>query len=121
MNADSKGSVRKIRRPAIKLADKRLRANVMAALKVGPLRAPCTVMDLSSNGASLLFEGPLAKDGPIWLIFDNIPPISAKVMWRKGNRMGLSFDSPQDWVHRFHKERFDPAAWLRLPDSSGTP
>jgi hypothetical protein len=112
MVIDTVNNVRHLRRPST-AKGQRLRANLPARVKAGPARTSCMVTDMSSGGACLSFEGPLDQEAELWLIIDSLPPISAKAVWRKSNRIGVTFEREQDWVHQVHKDRFDPAAWIK--------
>jgi hypothetical protein len=117
MHAEPLTNVRQLRRAVAKPGGRRMRANTPARIKVGVSRISCLVTDVSSSGACLSVDGPLDENARLWLVMDNKPPISAKAAWRKRNRIGLSFDKDQDWVHRIHKDRFDPSAWLEESSS----
>ena len=54
----------------------------------------CTVMDLSREGACLQIASTLGVEGDVELSFDNFHSGRAcKVVWRKANRLGVSFIS----------------------------
>jgi len=69
-------------------------------------------MDVSSDGANLIVEGPLSGDAPLWLIVENVGPIAAQMVWQEESRVGLCFLEEQEWVLQVSKQRFDPTAWL---------
>jgi len=52
----------------------------------------CTVMDLSREGACLQIASTLGVEGDVELSFDNFHSCRpCKVVWRKANRLGVSF------------------------------
>lgn len=52
----------------------------------------CTVMDLSRDGACLQIASTLGIEGDVDLSFDNFhSQRSCKVIWRKANRLGVTF------------------------------
>jgi PilZ domain len=110
MRAEPNSNIRQLRRAAGIVEGRRIGARLPARIKVGTSRAACLVTDVSSSGACLSLDGPLDQNTKLWLIMDNLPPVSATAAWRKRNRVGLRFDKEQDWVHRVHKDRFAPIA-----------
>lgn len=48
----------------------------------------------------------------MWLIIDKMP-ISAEIVWRKKNQVGVRFEEEQQWILDACKKRFDPTAWLQ--------
>jgi len=109
-------NIRPLRRPEGRPgeASRRLRANWPAELRAeGGLRIKCTVIDLSSAGARIRFEGAPGDIGEARLVIDRLPPIAAALAWRRRDQAGLRFATEQAWVLDLVAERFDPAAWLR--------
>jgi hypothetical protein len=107
-------NIRRLRRPAA--ADnalRRLRADWPAELRVKGSRIPCSIVDISSTGASLRIEYVPEGDIPVWLVVDKMPPIAAESAWRKRHQLGIRFLEPQAWVRELTDSRFDPAAWIR--------
>jgi PilZ domain len=107
-------NVRALRRPAghSVSAGRRFRANWPAELRSGTTRTPCTVVDISSAGACIKIETPLAEASTFRLVIAGIPPIHARSAWRRKSFVGLNFSAEQDWVLRAYRKRFDPAAWI---------
>jgi hypothetical protein len=86
-----------------------------AELRFPHARLPCTVVDISSSGASVRI-GTLPQDvSSLWLIVGSMRPIAGALVWRRRERVGLRFLQEQQWVVDLLAERFDPAAWLRRP------
>jgi len=108
-------NIRTLRRPAGSgpSAARRFRANWPAELRGGGARVPCTVVEISSGGASVKVAGAPPNAAQLWLVIDKIPPISATLAWRQRDRVGLTFAQEQNWVADSYRQRFDPAAWLR--------
>jgi hypothetical protein len=105
-------NVRRLRRPVTaNAAGRRLRANWPAELKVGGGRAACTVVDVSEAGANLRISH-VPEQALVWLLIENVPPISAAVAWRGDGRAGLVFVEEQRWVGDLYRQRFNPAAWI---------
>jgi hypothetical protein len=90
-----------------------MRANWPAELRCNGHRARCTVMDVSSTGASLCFDYLPDQKSSVWLIVENMAPISASIVWRNKNHAGVRFQVEQEWILEACKRRFDPVAWLR--------
>ena len=112
MRSETNCNIRQLRRPSGMHDGRRIRANMPARLKAGTSRVSCQVTDVSSGGACLTLGGPLDEDGMLWLIMNNLPPVLAKAVWRKSNRVGLRFEKDQSWVHQAGEARFNTAAWL---------
>jgi len=108
-------NIRTLRRPAgsAPSAARRMRANWRAEFRSNGLRAACTVMDVSSDGACLSLDGVADRKSSLWLIIDKMAPIPASIVWRKKNHAGVRFREQQQWVLEACKQRFDPAAWLK--------
>ena len=70
------------------------------------------MVNISRTGACLTL-GQEADSVPLWLIVDKMAPISATIVWREGNCVGVCFGKEQSWVEEASEQRFDPAAWLR--------
>ena len=113
MASTQANNVRRLRRPATaNAALRRLRANWPAELRVKGSRIPCSIIDISSSGASLRIEYVPDGDVPVWLVVDKRPPIAAETAWRKRQQLGIRFLEQQDWVRELTGRRFDPAAWI---------
>jgi PilZ domain len=106
-------NVRVLRRPAgaNSSAGYRLRVNWPANISVDAGRTGCTVINISASGACLSV-GHLTDSVPLWLIVDRMAPISAMIVWREGDCVGLRFRNEQAWIEEASEQRFDPAAWL---------
>jgi hypothetical protein len=87
-----------------------MRVNWPADISAGASRTGCTVVNISRTGACLSL-GHVADAAPLWLILER-KAISAMVVWRQGNCVGLRFRSDQRWVEEASEQRFNPAAWL---------
>jgi len=92
---------------------RRLHANWPAELRVKGARVPCSIVDISSSGASLKIDHVPEGDVPVWLVVHNMAPIQAETAWRKKHLLGVRFIEEQNWVGEYSARRFDPAAWLR--------
>lgn len=71
----------------------RLRLGVPAALMLTHETRPCLIDDISSTGAHLRIERPLAKGLTLVLSFHELKLFST-VMWLGGGECGLRFDQP---------------------------
>ncbi len=113
-------NVRTLRRPAGSSpgAARRFRANWPAELRGGGVRIPCTVVEISSGGASVKIAGIPSGAAQLWLVIDKVAPIAAAVAWRERGRAGLRFIEEQAWVAESYRQRFDPAAWMRQHDKN---
>ena len=114
MNKQTASNVRTLRRPngSPASAARRLRANWPAESRSKGKRIPCMVMDISSDGACLSFDRGADQQSSMWLIIDKMP-ISAEIVWRKKNQVGVRFEEEQQWILDACKKRFDPTAWLQ--------
>jgi hypothetical protein len=65
-------------------------AKLMLAGKTGPIE--CTVVDLSAGGACLEFSSPPILPERFEFLHSGVKKI-ARVAWRRGYRIGISFDS----------------------------
>jgi PilZ domain len=110
----SQDNVRPLRRPAGAQGGegRRLRANWPAELRADGRRVACTVLDISSAGASVRLEGALGASDLARLVIGVRAPIAAEVVWRKSGRVGLRFLKMQRWIADLRARRFDPAAWI---------
>ena len=57
----------------------------------------CTGVNISRTGACLALAH-MADSVPLWLTVDTMTPISAIVVWREGNCVGVRFGKEQNWV-----------------------
>ncbi len=107
-------NVRALRRPAGSgpSAARRYRANWPAELRGGGARISCTVVEISSGGASVKIAGAPPEAAQLWLVIDKIAPIGAALAWRKRDHAGLTFVQEQSWVAESYRQRFDPSAWI---------
>lgn len=105
-------NVRQLRRPSAK-AGRRVVVNWAAEVKLqdGP-RRPCTILDISKTGARVRLDSVPATLGPVWLLVDDIGPISGTLVWRRRGSIGIRFREDQYWVARSEAQRFDSTAWL---------
>jgi hypothetical protein len=109
--------IRTLRRlPSSSPGARRFRANLAAGLRSGGRHANCRLIDISAEGAAIAAAGALDERASAWLIVNQVP-MMAKVVWRKGDRVGLRFREPQIWLEEAHAKRFDPAAWLTAGES----
>jgi hypothetical protein len=108
-------NVRHLRRPAASnspAAVRRLRANWPAELRVNGKTKPCTVIDISSDGANIRLP-QLPNDGEsLWLIIDDAAPIPVSIAWRNKGQAGVRFSEEQAWIHDLTRQRFDATAWI---------
>ena len=114
MTSGQSNNVRRLRRPAA--ADnklRRLRANWPAELRIKGSRIPCSIVDISSTGASLRIDYVPEADLPVSLVVDKMSPIAAETAWKKRGQLGIRFLEEQTWVREVTDKRFDPAAWIR--------
>jgi hypothetical protein len=113
MRTDQK--VRRLRRPegAAPLSGRRLRANWPGEIRANGMKIACTILDVSSGGASLRAESGLGEASQLWLVVENVGPVAAEFAWQDKNRVGIRFLEEQDWVLQLCDQRFNPAAWLK--------
>ena len=108
-------NVRHLRRPAgsnISAAARRLRAIWPAELRVNGKTKPCTVIDISSDGANIRLP-QIPNDGEsLWLIIDDAAPIAASIAWCEKGQAGLRFSEEQNWIRDLTRQRFDATAWI---------
>jgi hypothetical protein len=71
----------------------RLRLGVAAALKLTHENRACLIDDISSTGARLRIDRPLAPGQSLVLSFHELTLFST-VMWVRGGECGLRFDQP---------------------------
>ena len=118
MNNPNGLNVRTLRRPAGSTpgAGRRYRANWPAELRGGGTRVSCTVVEISTGGASVKIGRVPTGPAQLWLVIDKIPPIPAVIAWRVKDRAGLRFVEEQSWVSDSYRQRFDPAAWIQQKD-----
>jgi hypothetical protein len=104
-----------LRRPAGSAASagRRYRANWPAELRSAEGHIPCTVIDISRNGACLRLENPSPNTTTLYLIIRSYAPIPAAPAWRKNAFLGLRFLREQPWVMESCGKRFDPTAWIK--------
>lgn len=104
--------IRTLRRlPSSSPGARRFCANLPASVRSGGRHAICRLIDISAEGAAIAAAGALDECASTWLIVNQVP-MMAKIVWRKGDRIGLRFRESQIWLEEAHAKRFDPAAWL---------
>jgi hypothetical protein len=101
--------VRRLRRPATR----RVRVHWPAELRFLRMRRACVVTDVSRLGARIEVEGMPPGVREVRLLLDIGPPIAAVLMWRRNDRIGLSFKREQEWLAEIGRCRFDSAEWVR--------
>jgi len=113
MKTDQK--IRRLRRPvgAAPLSGRRLRANWPGEVRIAGAKIACTVLDVSSGGASLKIEAAPEAGAELWLVVENVGPVAAALAWSENGRVGIRFSEEQDWVLTLCNQRFNPAAWLK--------
>ena len=114
MSTQLASNVRVLRRPASAKtpAGNRLHVNWPANISAGPDHTDCTVVNISRTGACLSLAH-VADAVPLWLNVGKMATISAMIVWREGNCVGVRFPKEQSWVEETSEQRFNPAAWLR--------
>jgi hypothetical protein len=70
-----------------------LRADIFAR-KAGYAKTGVTVLDLSTTGCRLELPERVAVGETLWVTFDGLKPIEARVAWLDGGTAGLSFVVP---------------------------
>jgi len=73
----------------------RLRLGVPASLVLTHESRSCLIDDISSTGARIRIERPLAERQTLFLAFHELK-LFATVMWVRGADCGLRFDQPLD-------------------------
>jgi hypothetical protein len=108
-------NIRRLRRPetADAAPGRRWKTNWPAELVSPAGRVPCTVLDISSWGAQLRFDGTVvaAAKSRVWLNIECVGTIGADIVWRRDNVLGLQFLEQQAWIRRMHTHRLDPTTW----------
>ncbi len=72
-----------------------IRVRVAAPGSIGTLadNALCTIRDLSQHGAKVVCGKSFAIDQRVRLRATDMPTVPAKIRWRKGDMMGLAFET----------------------------
>jgi hypothetical protein len=107
-------NIRRLRRPETDdgAPGRRWKTNWPAELVSPAGRIGCIVLDISSWGAQLRFDGAIpAAQGRVWLNIECVGTIGADIVWRRDNAMGLQFLEQQTWIRRLHAHRLDPGTW----------
>lgn len=60
-------------------------------LSFGAAEHPCTVLNISAGGAQLHFAPPVAPWTIVTLHIDRFGAFHARVVWQRGERVGLQF------------------------------
>ncbi|HWC64224.1 MAG TPA: PilZ domain-containing protein [Rhizomicrobium sp.] len=76
------------------------------------MAAPCRILDISKDGARLSGLTKPSRDNSVLLFFEDAS-VSATIVWRDRDRVGLRFHQQQVWIQDNNERRFDAAAWLR--------
>ena len=114
MTGSDASNVRRLRRPLKNSASagRRLKVEWPAEIKCGAAKLPCTIIDISSDGAQLLIAGVPPVGRKIWLVLEKAAPIPATAVWQQDGRLGLRFLREQPWLYRLEEKRFDASAWI---------
>lgn len=70
----------------------RLRLDIPAQLSAAGMKCAGTLQDLSQQGGRIETTLALAIDQRVHLVARGLPPLDAKVRWRRGNQAGLVFE-----------------------------
>ena len=89
--------VRQLRRPANKLG-RRWPTNWLAGLITSTDQILCIVEDISEGGAKLRVGSLPPSEEAVSLVIANHEPIGGVVVWRSGDRIGLTFNERQPFV-----------------------
>ncbi|HVM79914.1 MAG TPA: PilZ domain-containing protein [Stellaceae bacterium] len=95
-------NIRPLRRPSESHAayERRWKMIWSAELQVAEAQIPCALVDLSVSGAAISMVEGLADADRVSLIIKKCQPISARVVWRRADRVGLFFLERQPWILR---------------------
>jgi len=78
-------------------------------LLLGPLRFPCTVVDISTGGAQLGLGEQIAPLSPATLRIDGHGALHCRVIWNRAGRTGVRFLHDPGWVSARVGVLFTPA------------
>lgn len=71
----------------------RLVVGVRARLRVGAIWHLVDLIDLSQKGAKIESDLPMELEAAVELMVDQLAPVSGRVRWIKGERVGIEFSS----------------------------
>jgi len=94
------GNVRPLRRPCEQHAAwaRRWRTSWKAELQAGGAQLPCTVVNMSADGAGLSIDAAAVEGTVVSLILSGTDRIPARIVWRRYGAMGLCFLKRQPGV-----------------------
>ena len=58
----------------------------------------CVIVNISAGGALLRVEGASACTSPVTVVNPRIGQLTGKIIWRKENELGISFDDTPEAV-----------------------
>jgi PilZ domain len=110
-------NVRHLRRSLKSPLNRRWAAAWYAELHTRNGLVPCTVEDVSADGAKVRV-GRVPIDGQnVKLVFPNVSPIEACITWRRQDLMGVEFATSQPWIVDFVQRATETGDWF--PMASG--
>ncbi len=94
------GNVRQLRGIATSepTRGRRWKTKWAARLHTAAAQMPCTVLDVSIAGAKLRIDHALDEGNAVSLFIGNKGAISARVVWRHDDSVGLCFVEEQPWI-----------------------
>jgi hypothetical protein len=110
-------NVRHLRRSLKSPLGRRWAAAWYAELHTRSGAVPCTVEDVSADGARVRV-GRVSIDGDdVTLVFPNFNPIEVRITWRRGELLGIEFVRSQPWIVDFVQRATETGDWF--PMASG--
>ena len=95
-----RGNVRQLRRPIASnvVPGQRWQAKWPAKLQTAAEQMPCTVVNVSVAGARLRVDHAPDKGSNVLLFIGHADAITARVVWRHDDMVGLCFAEGQPWI-----------------------
>lgn len=93
---------------------RRFRARHVAKIVLGPeAMIPCTIEDISTGGARIAVEGDmqLPDDFDIFIAAHDLQAHRARLCWRGGNSLGVSFMGPAEQNHAIPATAFSSGSF----------
>jgi hypothetical protein len=90
------GNIRPLRRATT--MNRRWPTSVLAVLQTRSRHIPCTIENVSRGGARLIVGHAPIGDEEVTLIVPDFGEISARLAWRRRDRVGVQFAPGQLWV-----------------------
>jgi hypothetical protein len=110
-------NVRPLRRSLKSPLNRRWAAAWYAELHTQSGPVPCTVEDVSADGAKVRVGRVAVDVEDVTLVFPNFSPIEVRVTWRRRELIGIQFSSSQPWIVDFVQRATESGDWFPMtPD-----